>query len=674
MHPNLGSPYFVSFQIEDNVPLNETFTKNPRLWCSVCSDDGHLADNCRMAPRFFGTNLPKASIASYVPLYPRRETFDAPQNPDTPSYSLVSFNRDFSFKWSSAVGQVSNGFYNRFRENVGLDQIAAEVVEIDDDDDDGAAENGGSSHDFSFTKELKKINETREFQLDLSEAVSEKKPLDPPVFENQLEELETTARAVGLTTEELKLQTARNFVHFDVASSESEYIPLNEQKGKKDDDRKCTAKILIDKATCDELLVDGGVFTNTMSKKYDLDIRMVWEQVGKMLVLHGLPDKQAAFQAELRHFMNKVNEREARRRHISSIQLPSKLGKLIKYIRLHLKMLTECKKSLPELKSVERELYEHTKAKNWKAADRCRRELNINLLGRYGLGEGKKHLVALGGQLDLLQRAKVHTRKIDFTLELQTHLSFVFSALDHENYHQLIHDLMRCNSIRQWPFPHPPTPEDLIEYSKSGDPTEDSKLFFVDLQPAVPFEVQPVTQEDRRTPDSTTVEESVVAEALPEPAPEAPQEPRRKSTEKRPSRPPSTAVEEAPPPKRRKSQQIENETTPTPPNPLTVPSGEVVAPEVSSSVVEAEAVQPPPAPPPTPTAAPAPTTDPTYSEKSRDIIREALALFTMLNNQNAVQKLNRVKQKADNNLMTQEDYNSLLQIQKIVHDKLNEIR
>lgn len=476
-------------KIEDHVPLDETFVPNPNTWCSVCASPKHFAHNCLQAVNYMGGHLPKVRISSYLPWY--KIDPDAPKIVNSAEYSMMSFAENFSFNWSSAVTENCTGFYNRFKEATGImaeeisktveselesvrmshntqaDDSGEGVLVIDEDRED--VEDSGSEkttlNNFSFTKEMEKIDQDqRGFQLHLEESQTEIGRVAPVVFEDKRKDLEKTAERMGVTVDDII--NVRS-IKFPIENEqEMDFIPLGDwpepsvspnlvqhASVNQIQEEKTEAKVFLTKEHSKILLNHGDDFLQESREKFDLQLRLVWESVGNMLVMYGLPLKQTAFYNELLDFMKPITREEHSKNRNNAFTMPKSRDKLMNFITDHLRRLKDEKRSFNNLREMIKKMERQVSQQEFKSADKIRRQLNTFFFGKIGLREGKTHLIGMIKKYQTLKEGGAGCDSIEFREELRQHFLYLFTAYDHENYAELMSDYEECCQSGRWHIP-----------------------------------------------------------------------------------------------------------------------------------------------------------------------------------------------------------------------------
>lgn len=581
-----------------------------------------------------------------------------------------------------------HGFYNRFKEITGImtEEINKEVeselkrvrrrkksrkseeneveelemshIDIDLNDSQESIVLDTNLNNFSFTKEMEKITD-QPFQLNLEQKRDPRlEDVEPVVFVDHRKEISELAERIGVTEEEIMSVRAPKFPIETEEGQELDFIPLDSNSNEANEvqpvvpivEEKVDAKVFLTKEHSKYLLNEGEAFLHKASQKYDLQLRVVWENIGNMLQMHGLQSNQNAFYNELSDFLQHVSLDDHIKSRNNAFSMPKVKEKLMKFIEEHLSRLKMDKKSLPHLKDLIRKMNVHQRNKQYKSADKMRRQLNTFLLGKHGLRDGKTHLIGILKQYQSIRDNKPGCESHEFRDTLRNHFLYLFTAFDHENYEGLLADYEECIQSGNWPLPL----RALFNLGNMIRMANGENIYAPSVKNAS-NEEQPSTSKDS---SSLFFEDSVGVRFIfgddishQEASVESPPEETDISEPSKTVETENSAIQEAP---------IE------------------IIEESSESPVEVEMLPESPLPvilpPKTPEKAVNPPSTPqkgnNFSEASRKIISEAMNLFSLMNNQKAISKLKLVEQKATHNQITEEDYQSLLHIQKIVQSKM----
>lgn len=211
---------------------------------------------------------------------------------------------------------------------------------------------------------------------------------------------------------------------------------------------KCEAKIYLTAEHSRYLVTtQGDSFLKNKSKEHGVLVRMEWRSVGNILIVNGLPSSQDKFHADLIEFFEKI---ETKIKNRNDVGIPKNRQNLIRYLRSTVGQLENTMGNA-------RDIYErmcrynafNTKASK-KHAERLRKELNMILIGKCGLRDGNRHLVALQDKLRELTESSEQNVSISFRKDLVEHLNYIFSSVEHDNYADLMQqyiDLKRMKSL-----------------------------------------------------------------------------------------------------------------------------------------------------------------------------------------------------------------------------------
>lgn len=354
---------------------------------------------------------------------------------------------------------------------------------------------------FSFNDEIKKVLETREFHLDIdvNNQLSEWTP--EVVFENNCDSLVRTAEALNTDVPTLQLAITNTMVKFPVeAMDATEFIPLDQRQ--RPGEEKSEGKLLLTEQQANRLMDDGGIFLKEMEEKYELNLKVAWDPIALMLTLYGTHAKQKEFLKELGEFCKKVTLEEHKKQIEDSMQcMPKNPKKLINFILEHLQRLKNEHKTMRDLTETNNKMKTNMRAHEYKAADRQRKILNLILLGKFGLSGGKDAVIGMVRILDQVENLKFKVARTpeEIRKELSGYLNYIFTAIDHGNYDELLHELSECNKNHNWP----------LRKSQINNVGELRKLVYA--QPLIYVDTGGSSKMDEdndglHTPDSTTAD------------------------------------------------------------------------------------------------------------------------------------------------------------------------
>ncbi|XP_037031449.1 uncharacterized protein LOC119070968 isoform X2 [Bradysia coprophila] len=187
------------------------------------------------------------------------------------------------------------------------------------------------------------------------------------------------------------------------------------------------------------LLTDAGSkFLSDASITHQVKVRMDWENLRNVLVVVGSKSNQNKFHADLIRFSVKMCKKTMHVKNDIFKQIPKSKMALILFIREQFALLEQ---PLGNVKELYRDMKrnENLKSKNGTIdADRARKNLNIILMGRAGLRDGRLHLAGLECNLKCLLNNNKDMMTTETLEEIYQHYRYVFSAFEHDDYPNLI--------------------------------------------------------------------------------------------------------------------------------------------------------------------------------------------------------------------------------------------
>lgn len=211
------------------------------------------------------------------------------------------------------------------------------------------------------------------------------------------------------------------------------------------------AKVLLSKEHATALLSEkGAAFLSTAGKKYNVQLSILFESVGNVLLIIGTADDQTAFHEHLVQYLRQMEEVARNGKNYQNV-VPKHYNKMSRYIAKYLRCLVREKDSVRHLLQ---KLHHST---NPEAQETCRRRLNTYLLGVYGLRDGRKHLNVLRNQLALCMKANPWKGELEEyqRVIITDAIRYIFSGYDHKNYDALVDEfelLKRTNKLEMLTF------------------------------------------------------------------------------------------------------------------------------------------------------------------------------------------------------------------------------
>uniref|UniRef100_A0A182WJY2 Zinc finger CCHC domain-containing protein 7 n=1 Tax=Anopheles minimus TaxID=112268 RepID=A0A182WJY2_9DIPT len=208
------------------------------------------------------------------------------------------------------------------------------------------------------------------------------------------------------------------------------------------------AKVLLTKDRATLLLSDKGTeFLNENGKKHNVQLSIVFESVGNVLLITGAPESQEKFHEELVRFLTEQEHLLKNEKYFKA-SAPKMTNKMTRYIALFLRGLVEDKGDVGALWT------RFKNAKNVDTQEKHRRQLNVLLFGVYGLREGRKHLNILRAQLALCMKANPWKSELPQQRRsiIEDAIRYIFSAYDHKHYAIFVkeyEELKQANKLKK---------------------------------------------------------------------------------------------------------------------------------------------------------------------------------------------------------------------------------
>lgn len=194
----------------------------------------------------------------------------------------------------------------------------------------------------------------------------------------------------------------------------------------------------------------GNKLLSDASLTHQVKVRMDWENLGNVLVVVGAKVNQNKFHADLIRFLVDVCKK-MRLRNETFQQIPRSKVALIRFIREQFALLEQPLGNATELyKNMRRN--EKLQSKNGvKNADRARKNLNIILMGRAGLNDGRLHLAGLESNLKFLLENNKDMMTKQTREEIYQHYRYIFSPYEHDDYPELIAQYEELKKAKKFP-------------------------------------------------------------------------------------------------------------------------------------------------------------------------------------------------------------------------------
>uniref|UniRef100_A0A182Y2S6 Zinc finger CCHC domain-containing protein 7 n=1 Tax=Anopheles stephensi TaxID=30069 RepID=A0A182Y2S6_ANOST len=211
------------------------------------------------------------------------------------------------------------------------------------------------------------------------------------------------------------------------------------------------AKVLLTKQHASQLLSEQGAkFLSSAGTRHGVQLSILFESVGNVLLITGAPEAQSAFHEQLVHYLRETEQAAANGKYLQNI-VPKHSNKMTRYIAGYLRCLVREKDSVRLM--LER-LHQSTNAET---QEKWRRKLNTHLLGVCGLRDGRKHLNMLRSQLALCMNANPWKGELEEyrRVIISDAIRYIFSGYDHKNYDALVEEfelLKRTNRLTMLTF------------------------------------------------------------------------------------------------------------------------------------------------------------------------------------------------------------------------------
>lgn len=216
-------------------------------------------------------------------------------------------------------------------------------------------------------------------------------------------------------------------------------------------EQKSDAKIYLTKENTKYLTNEkGNEFLREASSQNGVVVLMGYENVGNFLSVTGLPSAQNNFRADLASYFEEA-EKLMKEKTMISQGVPKLRITLIKFIK---DQIWQLDRALGDVKCLYKSLrlFEGQNSKTGNSrADKCRKTLNMILLGQTGLLDGQMHLVALQANLRYLMDSTREVVSPNFRNQVFQHCRYIFSSYDHKNYDDLVKEYIVLKQKKQLP-------------------------------------------------------------------------------------------------------------------------------------------------------------------------------------------------------------------------------
>lgn len=214
---------------------------------------------------------------------------------------------------------------------------------------------------------------------------------------------------------------------------------------------KCDAKIYLTKDHTKYLTNDKGTeFLRDASSRNNVTVLMGYESIGNFLNVNGFEAAQNSFHNELINYFKEA-EKLMKEKNAISQRVPKQRHTLIKFIK---DQLLQLDRSLGNVQYLYKCLknYEKQNSKTGASrADKCRKTLNMILVGQAGLLDGQMHLTALQTNLRYLMESVRDIVSPNFRNQVFQHCRYLFSSYDHKEYDIMVKEYTTMKTNNQLP-------------------------------------------------------------------------------------------------------------------------------------------------------------------------------------------------------------------------------
>lgn len=216
-------------------------------------------------------------------------------------------------------------------------------------------------------------------------------------------------------------------------------------------EQKCDAKIYLTKDHTKYLTNEKGTeFLRDASSRTGVVVLMGYENIGNFLTVSGLPSAQNDFHVDLSSYFKEA-EKLVKEKTMISQRVPKARTTLVKFIK---DQMLQLDRPLGDVKCLYKSLqiFEGQNSKTGNSrADKCRKTLNMILLGQTGLLDGQMHLFALQSNLRYLMESTREIVSPNFRNQVFQHCRYIFSSYDHKDYEELVKEYVALKQKKQLP-------------------------------------------------------------------------------------------------------------------------------------------------------------------------------------------------------------------------------
>lgn len=194
----------------------------------------------------------------------------------------------------------------------------------------------------------------------------------------------------------------------------------------------------------------GQNFLYDLQSRLNLLAQFKWDSTGNSLFINGLPSDQSIFQVEVREFLYKLEIERYEKTLATSSMLPKTKTRVVAMLKLNLQCINKVK--IYTIRKTLEAMIQAEKTFDHKKALKCRKTLNVALIGDAELGDGAQHIGALRRITYALEKDLLHGNHeitSDLRDEISEHMKPIFSTMDHGDYRKLFVQYMKVQQQRK---------------------------------------------------------------------------------------------------------------------------------------------------------------------------------------------------------------------------------
>lgn len=241
--------------------------------------------------------------------------------------------------------------------------------------------------------------------------------------------------------EKVAVAAAKDKDFLSLSGGENLVSSSKKSGGEEEKEESTSAKIFLSKPHAVLLLTEeGNNFLIKKSQAYGLEVRLEWQAITNLLVVNGRSEDQTKFHSSLVQYLK--NHMPTEKEHNKFCVIPPKgRFELVQFIEQKLGVLETNLGNV--FASYQKMLYAEKFPDDPSLVvkkERARITLNMILMGQAGLRKGAYHLTGLKQNLVKLNNLPADCVKVpgEIRCEIDTHFKYIFTAMKHQGYPQLI--------------------------------------------------------------------------------------------------------------------------------------------------------------------------------------------------------------------------------------------